>query len=53
MNLFEISKAYEEVIENGFKEDSETGEILFDEESLDELIGDFNSKVDCLLHQKS
>ena len=46
MNLFEISKAYEEVIENGFKEDSETGEILFDEESLDELIGDFNSKVD-------
>ena len=46
MNLFEISKAYEEVIENGFHEDSETGEILFDEESLDELIGDFNSKVD-------
>lgn len=46
MNLFEISKVYEEVIENGFHEDSETGEILFDEESLDELIGDFNSKVD-------
>ena len=46
MNLYEINKAYQDVLENGFSFDEETGEILFDKESLDLLDDEFKSKVD-------
>ena len=37
MNLFEINKAISDVIEKGFYEDEETGEILFEIDDLDDL----------------
>lgn len=46
MNLYEINKAYQDVLENGFSFDEETGEILFDSESLDLLEDEFKNKVD-------
>ena len=46
MNLYEIDKHYQEVLENGFSFDEETGEILFDTESLDQLQGEYNEKID-------
>lgn len=46
MNLYEINKAYQDVLESGFYFDEETGEILFDSENLDELEDEFKNKVD-------
>jgi hypothetical protein len=46
MNLYEINKAYQDVLENGFSFDDETGEILFDSESLDLLEDEFKNKID-------
>lgn len=46
MNLYEIDKHYQEVLENGFSFDEETGEILFDAESLDQLQGEYKEKID-------
>lgn len=46
MNLYEIDKHYQEVLENGFSFDEETGEVLFDTESLDTLQGEYNEKID-------
>lgn len=46
MKLYEINKHYEEVINNGFSFDEETGEILFDAENLDALECAFDEKVD-------
>ena len=46
MNLYEIDKAYLDVIENGFSFDDETGELLFDESMMDQLEGEFNTKID-------
>lgn len=46
MNLYEIDKHYQEVLENGFSFDEETGEVLFDTESLDKLQGEYNEKID-------
>ena len=46
MNLYEIDKHYQEVLENGFSFDDETGEVLFDTESLDKLQGEYNEKID-------
>lgn len=46
MNLYEIDKHYQEVLENGFSFDDETGEILFDTESLDKLQGEYKDKID-------
>lgn len=46
MNLYEIDKHYQEVLENGFSFDGETGEVLFDTESLDTLQGEYNEKID-------
>ena len=46
MNLYEIDKAYLDVIESGFSFDDETGELLFDESMMDQLEGEFNTKID-------
>ena len=46
MNLYEIDKAYLDVIENGFSFDDETGELLFDESMMDQLEGEYNTKID-------
>lgn len=46
MNLYEIDKAYLDVIESGFSFDDETGELLFDESMMDQLQGEFNTKID-------
>jgi hypothetical protein len=37
MNLYKIDEAIYDILENGFSEDEETGEILFDESNLEEL----------------
>lgn len=37
MNLYKLDSAIEQIINNGFVEDEETGEILFDSDNLDEL----------------
>ena len=46
MNLYEISENLRKVIEEGFSFDEETGEILFDEENLNELKETFVEKID-------
>lgn len=46
MNLFEINKAISDVIEKGFYEDEETGEILFEVDDLDDLKIAFDEKID-------
>ena len=46
MNLYEIDKAYLDVIENGFSFDDETGELLFDESMMEQLEGEFYDKID-------
>lgn len=46
MNLYEIDNAYLDVIESGFSFDDETGELLFDESMMDQLEGEFNTKID-------
>lgn len=51
MNLYEISKAIVDIVENGEGLDAETGEIL-DMEALDQLEMSFDHKVDniaCLI----
>ncbi len=45
MNLYEINDAYEKALSN-FTVDEETGEIIFDEEELQKLEGEFKDKVD-------
>jgi hypothetical protein len=37
MNLYQIEEAIYNVLENGFQEDEETGEILFDDSDLEAL----------------
>ena len=46
MNIYEINNNIQQVLENGFVMDQETGEILFDEENLDELEAQFDEKID-------
>lgn len=46
MNLYEINEHLKKVIEEGFSVDEETGEILFDEENLNELKEAFVDKID-------
>lgn len=46
MNIYEINSSIQRVLENGFIADPETGEILFDEENLDELEAQFDEKID-------
>lgn len=46
MNLYEINIHLRKVIEEGFSIDEETGEILFDEENLNELKEAFKDKLD-------
>ena len=45
-SLYEINKDYLEVIENSFKVDEETGEILFSVDDLETLETEFKDKVD-------
>ena len=45
-SLYEINKTYLEVLENGFKIDEETGEILFDKDDLERIESEFSEKVD-------
>lgn len=44
--IYEIEKAYLDVLENSFHFDEETGEVLFDESDLEALQGEIESKVD-------
>lgn len=46
MNLYEINEHLRKIIEEGFSFDEETGEILFDEENLNELTEAFVDKID-------
>ena len=46
MELYKINKVIEDVLEHGFVFDEETGEVLFDEENLNDLMIAFNEKVD-------
>lgn len=46
MNLYTIDKHIQEVLDNGFSFDEETGELLFDMSSLEELQDMYQSKVD-------
>lgn len=46
MKLYEINKAIEDVIENGFSVNEETGELLFTENDLDRLYATFEEKVE-------
>lgn len=46
MNLFEINKTILDIIEKGFSEDEETGEILFEEDDLMDLQIAFDEKID-------
>ena len=46
MNLYEINKVIEEVINNGFSIDNETGEVLFEPSDLDSLNEQFDEKAD-------
>ena len=46
MNLYEINNAIEEVINNGFSIDNETGEVLFEPSDLDSLNEQFDEKAD-------
>ena len=45
-SLYEINKQIEEVINNGFAVNEETGEILFDSSNLDDLQEAFDEKLD-------
>ena len=44
--LYEISKAFKDVLDNDFHIDEETGEILFDKDDLEKIEGEFSEKVD-------
>lgn len=46
MRLYEIDRLLEEVINNGMSVDYETGEVLFDSSSLDELRYELNEKME-------
>ena len=46
MNLYEINKTIEEVINNGFSIDNETGEVLFESSDLDSLNEQFDENAD-------
>ena len=46
MNLYKMNGIINEILENGFFFDEETGEVIFDESSLEELNIAFNEKVD-------
>lgn len=49
MELYKINKHIQDVLENGYSFDEETGEILFDTSSLDTLEIAFNEKVDNII----
>lgn len=44
--IYEIEKAYLDVLENSYHIDEETGELLFDESDLEMLQGEIENKVD-------
>ena len=44
--LYELDKAIEQVIENGFSWDDETGEVLFEESDLDSLQAALSDKLE-------
>lgn len=46
MKLYEINKAIEDVINNGYSVDEETGEILFTSDNLEQLEIDRNDKIE-------
>ena len=46
MNIYEINKAIEDILENGFSVDEETGEILFDESNLNALDAEISEKIE-------
>ena len=46
MNIYEINKAIEDILENGFSVDEETGEILFDESDLNALDAEILEKIE-------
>ena len=46
MNLYEINNEIEEVINNGFSIDNETGEVMFEPSDLDSLNEQFDEKAD-------
>ena len=53
MKLYEIDKAIQDVIDHGFVADEETGEVLFDETSLEELRNTFADKLEaCGIYAK-
>ena len=49
MNLYQIDNAIKEVIENGFKIDEETGEVLFDTTNLEELQESLTTKMNNII----
>lgn len=46
MNLYQIDKHIQQVLDDGFSFDEETGELLFDMSSLEELQDMYSHKVD-------
>ena len=46
MNIYEINKAIEDILEDGFSVDEETGEILFDESNLNALNAEISEKIE-------
>ena len=46
MNIYEINKAIEDILEDGFSVDEETGEILFDESALNALNAEISEKIE-------
>ena len=46
MNIYEINKAIEDILEDGFSVDEETGEILFDESDLNALNAEISEKIE-------
>jgi len=48
MNLYEIDKNIESVVENGFSVDEETGELLFTADDLEQLQIDRTTKLEAM-----
>ena len=46
MNIYEINKAIEDILEDGFSVDEETGEVLFDESDLNALNAEISEKIE-------
>lgn len=46
MKLYEINQTLLDLLEKGFIEDPETGEILYDQADIDQLKIDFNEKLE-------